>query len=147
MTALLTEEYREPPDCPYVWGDGYTRCTWYDLPVHRCLIQGGHDNPCMCMCGDVPPPVLHREQRFRWVGWLDECAFMWRNAGEQPCADTNPTSRHMCIDGADWVDLGHEPHARERHLCHCGDWRLTHAGYRALRDAENPWELDYFGRS
>lgn len=147
MTALLTEEYREPPDCPYAWGDGYTRCTWHDLPVHRCLIQGGHDNPCICTCGDVPPPVLPRAQRFSWTGWLDECAFMWRNDGEQPCVGTNPTSQHMCVDGADWVNLGHESHTRERHMCRCGEWQLTHAQRRALRDAAWPYEAANVERS
>lgn len=138
MTSLLVEDYREPTDCPYVWGDGYARCTWHDLPVHRCLVQGGHDGPCVCMCTDSPPPVLPQPQRVRWVGWLDECAFTWRNDGDQPCVPTNPTSSHMCVDGADWVDLGHEPHGRSEHTCRCGDRQLTRAGYRALRDSAYP---------
>lgn len=74
MTSRLSQldDYREPPDCPYAWGDGYDPCAWHDLPVHRCLIQGGHEGPCLCMCTAEPPPVLPRPPRFRWTGKLDD---------------------------------------------------------------------------
>lgn len=134
MTALLTEEYREPPDCPYAWGDGYTRCTWHDLPVHRCLIQGGHDGSCLCMCLSTPPPVLPREQVFTWVGYIDECAFMWPTADGLPCIDANPTQQHMCTDGDPRTDYDH---SRNYHTCHCGERTHTPHGYRrAQRDLE-----------
>lgn len=134
MTALLVENHREPTDCPYVWGDGYTRCTWHDLPVHRCLIQGGHDGACICMCQDVPPPVLPRSQRFKWTGYLDECCAMRSTSSGEPCCDWNPTSQHMCIDGNDKVKLGHEPHHPFAHICRCGKRFASHSGRRLVRD-------------
>lgn len=71
MTSLLGIE-REPGDCPHRWGQGYDPCAYHDLPVHKCLIQAGHDHPCLCLCGVVPPPTLPRPQRFRWSGKLDD---------------------------------------------------------------------------
>lgn len=68
MTSLLIEEYREPPDCPYTWGDGYVPCTYHDLPVHTCFIQAGHSHPCLCLCGDAPVPYL---PRWQWSGHLE----------------------------------------------------------------------------
>lgn len=142
MTALLVEEYREPPDCPYVWGDGYVSCAWHDLPVHRCLIQGGHDNPCVCMCGDVPASPLPHPTVWQWVGYLDECVAMYPSTVSQPCVKHNPTRQHMCIDGATSVHLGHTPHDERWHTCRCGERWLTHAAYRADRDARWPYETE-----
>ena len=72
MTSLLVDDYHELPDCPYRWGEGYDPCSWHDLPVHRCLIQGGHDNLCLCMCGAEAPPTYPRPQRLRWAGDLND---------------------------------------------------------------------------
>lgn len=119
MTALLTDDGRDPGDCPYSWGLGYDPCAYHDLPIHTCLIQAGHDNPCLCMCGVVPPPVLARPQRVRWSGWLDECTFMWPN--NAPCVPETPAAdQHMCVDGNDRVDLGHDAHDEIYHTCRCG---------------------------
>jgi hypothetical protein len=55
VTALLGI-YREPDDCPQVWySDGERPCTRYfsALP-HSCIIQSGHNHPCICVCGSVP---------------------------------------------------------------------------------------------
>lgn len=133
MTSLLVEDQREPPDCPFTWGDGYTPCVYHDLPVHRCLIQGGHDGDCICMCRDVPPPVLPREQQFQWVGYLDECCATRPTSSGKPCVPWNPVSAHMCIDGRD-VELGHEPHHPFAHTCRCGKRFASHAGRRLVRD-------------
>lgn len=136
MTALLSQhdDYREPPSCPYSWGDGYTRCGYHDLPVHRCLIDGGHDNLCVCMCGDVAPSVLPRPQHAHWHGYLDECVAMKRTSDGQPCCPWNPTSQHMCIDGNDSVQLGHKPHHPFAHTCRCGKRFASHSGRRLVRD-------------
>lgn len=128
MTALLgVDDYREPPDCPFTWGDGYDRCTYHDLPVHRCLIQGGHDGACLCMCLSAPPPTFPQPQRFTWVGWLDECGCLW--VSDVPCVPGTPVAgHHMCVDGDDRVNLGHEPHHPDWHTCRCGNV----ADHRAL---------------
>lgn len=134
MTSLLVEDYREPPDCPYVWGDGYTRCAWHDLPVHRCFIQGGHDGPCLCMCRDTPPPVLPQPQRLRWAGYLDECVAMKSTTSGQPCCAENPTSSHMCMDASETHDLGYGPHHPFAHTCRCSKKFATPRGRRARRE-------------
>lgn len=136
MTTLLVEGHREPSDCPFTWGDGYVRCAYHDLPVHRCLIQGGHDGACICMCRDVPPPALPREQRFKWMGYLDECCAMKPTTSGQPCVDSNPTSSHMCMDSDDRVDLGYGPHERVGHTCRCGKRFASRTSRRARRDLE-----------
>lgn len=135
MTALLgVDDHREPPDCPFTWGDGYVPCTYHDLPVHRCLIQGGHDGSCLCMCLDEPSPVLPRPQRFNWTGYLDECCAFRPTATGQPCVAWNPVSAHMCVDGDDSVKLGHEPHHPFAHTCRCGKRFASHSGRRLIRD-------------
>lgn len=74
MTALLVEDHREPRDCPYQWGLDGPACAYHDLPVHRCLIQSRHENPCICMCGASPVTPPPRPTRWRWTGFLTERA-------------------------------------------------------------------------
>lgn len=139
VTALMAEEYRDPGDCPYRWGHGYDPCLYHDLPVHKCLIQAGHDHPCLCMCGVVPPLAFPRPQRFRWTGYLDECLHPWRVADSVPCVESNPTRSHMCVDGDDQLDLGlgEYGHNRNYHTCRCGERTHTeHGARRARRDLE-----------
>jgi hypothetical protein len=53
VTALLGI-YREPDDCPNTWAFTAERCSFLNLPVHSCVIQSGHNHPCICQCGSVP---------------------------------------------------------------------------------------------
>ena len=71
MTALLHEDYREPPDCDYHWITDPTadrRCS-----VHVCIIQWGHSHPCVCRCGRATwKPRANLPARWRWTGLLDD---------------------------------------------------------------------------
>lgn len=139
MTSLLLNgdpDPNDPGDCPRTWGQGYDPCSYHDLPVHTCLIQSGHDHPCLCMCGAVPhldlPGVAVQWER--WTGWLDECIHDWPTADNAPCVDTNPTRRHMCVDGDPRSEYGHD---RNYHTCRCGARTHTpHGQRRAQRDAQ-----------
>ncbi len=75
MTQLLVSDYRESPDCDYVWPG--TVPPTRDCAVHACVIQWGHDHPCLCgRCGAATwKPRLNLPTRWSWVGNLDDCAF------------------------------------------------------------------------
>jgi hypothetical protein len=75
----------------------------------------------------------------RWVGWLDECAFLWPRGVDERCISTNPTAQHMCVDRASQHDM-------PEHTCRCGVWLkpltirpTTRRQRRAARDALHPY--------
>lgn len=74
----------------------------------------------------------------RWIGWLDECAFLWARSPNEAC--TSYTTQHMCVDNVD--DQGQ--HESTGHMCRCGKHfdaprrPRTRKQRRAARDAKFP---------
>lgn len=86
----------------------------------------------------------------RWVGYLNECVFLWPHDLTGSCVPHNPTTQHMCVDRAGDHDL-------PGHTCRCGRRleplsdqleRQAHRARRAARDARYPYDTPRnFGRT